>query len=128
MLQDHHNLHLQLCHPGVTCLFHFTRARNLSFSLNQIRSGTDFCMSCQYLKPKFITSGEGTLIKVILPFQQLNIDFKGPLPSLIHGNKYLLSVINEFSHIAFAFPCKDMTSKTVTHCLNQLFQSLVCPI
>ena len=110
-----------IVYPGVTYLFHFTRARNLPFSLDQIRSVTNSCISRQYLKPKFITSSEGRLIKAIPQFQQLNIDFKGPLSSLIHGNKYLPTVINKFSHFPFVFPCKDMTGKTVTHCLDQLF-------
>ena len=79
------------------------------------------------MKPKFITGGKGTLIKAILPSQRLNIDFKGPLPTSIHGNKYLLTIIDEFSRFPFAFPCKDMTSKTVTHCLNQLFSIFGMP-
>ena len=104
-LQDLRNVHLQLCHPRVIRLFYITSARNLPFSLDQIRSVTNSRTSCQYLKPKFITSGAGTLIKAILPFPRLNIDFKKSLPSSIHGNKYLLTAINEFSRFPFAFPC-----------------------
>ena len=69
MLQDHHNLPLQLYHPGGTHLFSFIRTRNLLFSLNQIRIETNSCTSCQYLKPKFITNDKGILIKAIQPFQ-----------------------------------------------------------
>lgn len=120
-LQDLRDLHATLCHPGVTRLSHFIRTRNLPFSLEQIKNITDSCPSCQYLKPKFASCNKGTLIQAILPFQRLNIDFKGPLPTSVRGNKYLLTIIDEYTRFPFAFPCRDMTSKTVIHCLNQLF-------
>ena len=96
-LEDLCNLHAQLCHPGITRLYHFTKARNLPFSLEQIKSVTESCTACQYLKPKFINSNQRTLVKAMLPFQWLNIDFKGPFPTSVYGNKYLLTIIDEFS-------------------------------
>ena len=119
LLHLHHHSHvvrsLQFTLPVVSprsyTPFHFTTARNLSFSFDQIRSVTNSCMSCQFLKPNFITSGEGTLIKDILLFQ-LNIDFKGPLPSLIHGNNCLHTVIDEFYHFLFLlFTAKILLAK-----------------
>ena len=49
-----------------------------------------------------------------------SIDFKGPLLSF-SVNKYLLIVVDEYSHFPFGFPCKDMTTWTVTQCLDQIF-------
>lgn len=46
----------------------------------------------------------------------------GLLPSSVNGNKYLLTVIDKFSHFLFIFPCKDRTSRT------NYFQFLVCLI
>ena len=126
-LQDLRDLHNQLCHPGTTRLLHFIKARNLPFSLEQVKSVTNYCPSCQYLKPSFMTSNKGTLIKAILPFQRLNIDFKGPLLPSPRGNKYLLTIIDEYSRFPFAFPCRDMTSKTIIYCLNQLFSIFGMP-
>ena len=71
-------------------------------------------------KPKFQRSS-GTLIKATQPFQQLNIDFKGPLPTSTSGNKYILTLVDEYSRFPFAFPCRNMESKTVIKCFNQLF-------
>ena len=103
------------------------KARNLPYSLEQVKSVTKSCPSCQYLKPKFLPKDNGTLIKAILPFQRINIDFKGPLPPSPRGNKYLLTIIDEYSRFPFAFPCKDMTSKTIIHCLSQLFSIFGMP-
>ena len=46
--------------------------------------------------------------------------FKGPLPSTPR-NHYLLTIVDEYSCIRFAFPCPNMTMKMVIRCLNQLF-------
>ena len=63
----------------------------------------------------------------MLPFQKLNIDFKGPLLMSVYGNKYLLTIIDEFSRFPFAIPYMDMTSKIIIHCLSQLFSIFGMP-
>ena len=108
-LQQLAHVHSSLCHLGITCLLHFVKTRNLPYSINDIKNITNQCKVCQELKPKFLRTS-GTLIKATQPFQQLNTDFKGPLPSA-DGNKYFLTVIDEFSRFPFAFPCKNMESK-----------------
>ncbi|XP_068240950.1 uncharacterized protein [Palaemon carinicauda] len=55
------------------------------------------------------------LIKATQPFERLNLDFKGPVPSQC-GNKYILTVVDEFSRFPFVFPCADMTTRTVIIC------------
>ena len=125
-LQELRELHEQLCHPGVTRLSHFVRTRNLPFTQDHVRTVTNNCKSCSYHKPQFIRS-EGTLIQATAPFQRLSIDFKGPLPQSSKGNKYLLTIIDEYSRFPFAYPCRDMTSGTVTHCFNHLFSIFGMP-
>ena len=53
--------------------------------------------------------------------------FKGPLPKSANGNQYLLTIIDEFSQFPFAYPCRDMTSKSVINCFNQLFSIFGMP-
>ena len=53
-LSELRELHENLCHPGMPRLAHFVRTRNLPFSHEHIKTITDSCNSCQYLKPKFI--------------------------------------------------------------------------
>jgi len=67
-----------------------------------------------------LRSNDARLIKVTQVFERLNLDFKGALPSA-SSNKYFLTVVDEYSRFPFAFPCSDMTSKTVVQCLTQLF-------
>ena len=52
------------------------------------------------------------------------MDFKGP----VRGPRpYVLIVVDEYSCFPFVFPCKNMTSSTVTDCLSLLFCFLGFP-
>ena len=53
-------------------------------------------------------------------FERLNVDFKGPLPS-VSNNRYILTIIDEYSRFPFAFPSADVTPSTIIQCLKQLF-------
>ena len=83
------------------------------------------CKICCEPKPCFYKSS-GILIKATLPFQQLNIDFKGPLPST-SINKYMLTIVDEYSRFPFVYPCKDTKSSTVIKCFNHLFSIFGMP-
>ena len=104
---------------------HFTRCRNLPYSIQDVKKMTSSCEVCIELKPIFYKS-KGTLIKATLPFERLNIDFKGPLPSST-TNKYMLTVVDEYRCFPFAFPCRDTNTYTVISCLNQLFSLFGTP-
>ena len=119
------DIHDSLCHPGITRLLHFIRSRNLPYSIQDIKTMTSNCEICVELKPIFHKSC-GTLIKATQPFERLNIDFKGPLPSA-SVNKYILTVVDEYSRYPFALPCKDMNSSTVILCFRQLFSLFGTP-
>jgi len=114
------DLHVALCNPGVTRMGHFVRTKNFPFSLTDIREMTSQCEECQQIKPHFVRSNDAQFIKATQVFERLNLDFKGPLPSA-SSNKYFLTVVDEYSRFPFAFPCSDMTAKTVIQCLTQLF-------
>ena len=113
------DIHDSLCHPGVTRLNHFIRSRNLPYSIKDIKEMTAECETCLELKPLYHKS-IGKLIKATQPFERLNVDFKGPLPSS-SSNRYILTIVDEFSRYPFAFPCKNIESSTVTSCLQQVF-------
>lgn len=113
-------LHDGLCHPGVTRMIHFVRSKNLPFSVEDVRKVTSGCSVCAEVKPRFCRKKEGHLIKSTAPFERLNIDFKGPLPSS-SNNRYLLVIVDEYSRFPFAFPCSDLSATTVVRCLSELF-------
>ena len=119
-------LHISLCHPGVARLTHFVRSKNLPYSVEDVKRVTSACSVCAELKPQFFNSFSGRLIKATQPFERLSIDFKGPIPS--HSrNKYLLTIIDDYSRFPFAFPCSDVSSATVISCLCQLFSIFGMP-
>ena len=118
---DHlRQLHDALCHPGVSRFYHFVRSKNLPFSVEDVKSITRNCCYCAETKPRFAKPQPESLIKATQPFERLSLDFKGPLPSS-SKNRYILTVIDEYSRFPFAFPCSDLTSATVIRCLTQLF-------
>ena len=121
-----YELHTSLCHPGVTRMNHFVKVRNLPYTMEEIREVTRACKVCAECKPKFFHREPKHLIKATQPFERLNINFKGPLPSN-NQNKYILTVIDEFSRFPFGFPCKDVSGKTVIQCLCSLFSIFGMP-
>ena len=70
---------------------HFVRRQNLPFSIEDIKQVSASCPVCAELKPRFYGAAPGRLIKATSPFERLNIDFKGPLPTETN-NKYILKV------------------------------------
>ncbi|GFU87937.1 retrovirus-related Pol polyprotein from transposon 17.6 [Trichonephila clavipes] len=120
-----YNLHNSLCHPGVTRMHHWVRCKNLPFSLEDIKKVTNSCLICNELKPRFVKN-VGTLVKVTAPFERLNLDFKGPLPS-VSRNHYILTIVDEFSRFPFAIPCSDISAKTVILHLKNIFSIFGMP-
>ena len=109
-------LHNNLCHPDISRLLHFVRAKNLPFSTTDVKRVMNSCPICAEIKPQFHRGANNTLIKVTHSMKRLSIDFKGPLPSS-SNNKYLFIVIDEY----LRFPCKEMTSSVEINCLDKLF-------
>ena len=95
-------------------------AQNLPFSVEEIKRMTNSCQICYKCKPRYHQPNRSYLIKATKPFERLNIDFKGPLPSN-NKNVYILSVVHEYSHFPFVFPRPDISASTVIECLIQLF-------
>ena len=113
-------LHEGLVHPGEGRLYQFVRARNLPYSMEDVKKVVSQCRICAKIKPRFYRPVNPPLIKATQPFERLAVDFKGPLPSVTQ-NRYILTVVDEFSRFPWAFPSKDMTTKTVSDCLDEIF-------
>ena len=70
----------------------------------------------------------GTLIKATQPLERLSVDFKGPLPkSKYSGNRFILTVVDEFSRFPWAIPCKDTSTSSAIRCLNEIFSMFGTP-
>ena len=122
-----YQLHQSLCHPGITTrMSRFVRVQNLPYSVEEIKRMTNACRICCEYKPRYHRPAKSHLIKATQPFERLNIDFKGPLPSN-NKNVYFLNVIDEYSRFTFVFPCPDMNTSPVIKCLSLLFTLLGMP-
>lgn len=106
-------------------MYHWVRAKNLPFTLEDIKRMTNTCPCCNELKPRFYRN-EGQLIKATLPFERLNLDFKGPLPSSSR-NRFMLTIVDEFSRFPFAIPCSDMSASTIIKALSTVFSLFGTP-
>ncbi len=120
------DLHSNLCHPGVSRMFHFISCRNMPYSMEQVKQVTSSCKICAEMKPSFHHPQNHNLIKATQPFERLSIDFKGPLPSK-SANKYLLTIVDEYSRFPFAYACPDMNASTLIKCFTQLFSLFGMP-
>ncbi|XP_065678454.1 uncharacterized protein LOC136093395 [Hydra vulgaris] len=101
--------------------FMFDNRKKTKIKNKEIKRVCSNCQICSKLKPKFYRSSNVfKLIKSIRPMDRLSIDLKGPLPSNSR-NKYLFTVIDEYSRYSFAFPCPDISLTTVVNCLDQIF-------
>ena len=105
---------------------HFVRSRNLPYSVENIKYVTSHCVTCARLKPRYYKPQNPPLIKSTQPFERISIDFKGPLPSTTK-NKYMLTLVDEYSRFPFAYPCSNMETDTVIKCLVDLFSVFGTP-
>ena len=119
--------HDKMCHPGVTRLFHFVRSRNLPFSIEDVKRVCRDCRVCCKIKPRYLKRPKTVLVKATQPWERISIDFKGPIPSST-PNKFMLTVVDEYSRFPFAFPCKQTDAKTVINCLSRLFSVFGMPM
>ena len=100
-----YEIHTRLCHPGITRTYHFIKMKNLPYSIDKVRKIVNRCHICAEIKPHFHKPIELHLIKATQPMKHLSIDFKGLLPS---KNKYLLTIVDEYSCFPFAFACSNI--------------------
>ena len=113
-------LHVSLCHPGITRMTHFLKMKNIPATTEEVRNMTASCKDCAECKPRFHRPQGSTLIKATQPFERLNLDFKGPLPP-VSQNKYFLTIIDEYSRFPFAIPCKGIEAQNVINSLCSVF-------
>ena len=89
-------------------------------------SGWNTSQICAENKPRFYKPPQATLVKATQPFERLNLDFKGTLPSKTQ-NKYMLTIIDKYSRFRFVIPCPGVMATTVIQGLCSVFAILGVP-
>ena len=110
------SIHDLLGHPGIRRLNHFVK-KNLPFSLDDVKSTCRECKICAESKPQFYKQAGETVVNATPPWERIAVDVEGPLKGKL---SHVLVVIEEFSRFPYAFPCRDISAKTVIQGSPQL--------
>jgi transposase InsO family protein len=81
------------------------------------------CIACQHGKEYPNTKLPLQQIKAFKPWEIVQVDFTGPLPTTRHGNKYLLIFTDYVTKWVEAFPTPDEESKTFA---NIFIKEIIC--
>ena len=82
------------------------------------------CVECVRGKaPQMKSAGQLNPMTAGRPFEQIHIDFVGPLPVTPNGNTVILSVVDKNTKWAEFYPCKNSTAETTA---RTLFQNFIC--
>lgn len=77
----------------------------------------DWCRSCEICISKKGPIGKGKspmqIYNVGNPFQRVQMDILGPLPTTSSGNRYLIVIVDCFTKWVEAFPLKNIRARTV---------------
>ena len=113
-------IHQEMGHPGMNRLKMYVEKHfNIYGIENLVKDCVQNCSIWAKEKPRFFKIPTKSLIQSTKPWQRISIDFVGPKPSV--NNKYLFTVIDEFSRYPFAFSVSRITTKVAINCLKQLF-------
>ena len=117
------SIHKNLAHPGVTRGAHYLQQHfemNISSATSIMEKVIKDCDICARLKPRFLKLASSSITTATRPWQRLSIDFAGPKPAS-NNNKFMLTIVDEFSRYPFAFAVSQVNSLTVIKCLTSLF-------
>ena len=93
----------------------------MPFSFDDVKNVVKACTECSEVKVKFLKPKNNfNLIKATKLFERISLDFKGLLLTTL-GNKYMLVIIDEYSHFPFVYACKNLKASTIIEKLIDLF-------
>ena len=127
-IHDLVSIHNCLAHPGVTRLYEYVQRHHLPFSVEEVRSVIAKCSTCLDCKPRFFKPAEpAKLVKATQPFERLGVDLIGPKTPSSAKNRFVLTIIDEYSRFPFAYPLREITSRALIACFKHLFAIFGCP-
>lgn len=80
------------------------------------------CTTCQKGKHRRGTEkGPNGSLQATEAFRIVSMDFQGPNKIDIHGNQFVLAIIDHFTKYKELFAVRDITAETVARCLLQIY-------
>ncbi len=105
-----------LSHPGINKTGRFISDRYFWFNMSsQIKAYVKSCLTCQQVKASRIKPQGFYSYKNIqdLPLRRYEMDLQGPLPRSKRGNKYIITLICQFSRFMIMAPIPNGNSEDV---------------
>ena len=93
----------------------------------------NWCRSCKVCNGRSGPSGKGKsslqVHNVGIPFERIQMDVLGPLPTSFSGNRYLLVIVDCFTKWVEAFPLKNSRARTIAEVfVNQIISRHGVPV
>ena len=82
------------------------------------------CKSCAERKSAPVKKHIRGSLEALYPFQRVSIDITGPLASGLHGEKYILGIVDNFSRYASLIPLQKATAVEVARALYERWISV----
>lgn len=101
-------------------MVHVTEIKNLPYSVEHVKEITKSCKTCAENQPKFYPPNTSKVIKSMQPYESIALDFKGLLLSKT-PNKYMLTIIDEYSWFPFTIPYPNLSYAMVIQALCSVF-------
>ena len=76
------------------------------------------CGVCKSIKSGKTHQAPLKPLVVTKPLEMVSMDVVGPLPVSNQGNKYIITMMDQFSRWPAAYPVADMTAETVVQCIK----------
>ena len=108
-------------HPGATHQYnHMKKYVYWNNMIQDIQLYVNICTTCQKNKSNknYKNHGHYKYKKTTYFGELLNIDLVGSLPVTTHGNKYILTMQDDFTAVVDAIPLKDITQVSCFHGIN----------
>ena len=120
---------VKMGHPGIVRTVEFIQ-RNFDVP-NLKQMAQDYiskCFVCLELKPKFFKLPYTPLIRSKQLWERLSLDIVGPKKPTPTGNKYFLTVVDEFSRFPLALSVKEANKTRIISTLSKLFSIFGPPL
>lgn len=113
-------------HPGVQRMAQHLRRHYYWPRMHEdVCAYVSSCRQCQLIKPSTSPAAPQTTFPIPQhPFQEIALDFVGPLPATVSGFDFMLNVVDRLTKFATAIPCNQKISKT--QLAEALFKHIYC--